>query len=232
MTGPMRLVFSDVDETLVDVKTMFDFLAYYFTGVYGPKGTRFAERVRRDLVARAAAGTPREVGSRVYYRAWTGEPAARVQARAAAWFAERSADPGFFLAATRRALDLHRERGAVVVLVSGSFPAVLEPIAAEIGAAHLLCSVPETLDGVLTGELVGEPLIGEAKRAAVRGMLRRHPAADPADCHAYGDHISDLPMLAEVGHPVVVGDSAELVAALPHARVLGSGVGSGVEAPQ
>jgi hypothetical protein len=35
-------------------------------------------------------------------------------------------------------------------------------------------------------------------------------------------------MLAEVGHPVVVGDSAELVAALPHARVLGSGV----EAPQ
>ncbi len=27
----------------------------------------------------------------------------------------------------------------------------------------------------------------------------------PADCFAYGDDLSDLPMLLEVGHPVVVG---------------------------
>jgi phosphoserine phosphatase len=73
---------------------------------------------------------------------------------------------------------------------------------------------------VLTGGLVGEPCIGEAKRAAVRAELRSRPDVDPARCYAYGDHVSDLPMLAEVGNPVVVGGSARLRAGLPQARVL------------
>ncbi|MFL6126382.1 MAG: HAD-IB family hydrolase, partial [Actinophytocola sp.] len=39
--------------------------------------------------------------------------------------------------------------------------------------------------------------------------------ADPLDCFCYGDHISDLEMLAAVGNPHVVGGDAELCA---HAR--------------
>ncbi|WP_327187203.1 HAD family hydrolase [Streptomyces sp. NBC_01334] len=230
MSGPSRLVFSDVDETLIAGKSMLDFLAYYFRSTRGTRGARLAADVRGDLTRRTSAGAPREAMNRLYYRTWAGEPAARVAELAEAWYAERSGAPGFYLAATRRALELHRGAGDTVILVSGSFPAVLAPIAAEVGATRLLCSVPATRDGVLTGRLVGDPCIGEAKRAAVRDALRRCPDVDPARCYAYGDHLSDLPMLAEVGHPVVVGGSAELTARLPRARVLHRHAALGVPA--
>ncbi|MFD8306859.1 HAD family hydrolase [Streptomyces sp. NPDC059690] len=220
MSRPARLVFSDVDETLIAVKSMFDFLEYYFRGTRGRPGARHAADVRRDLSRRTSAGAPREALNRQYYRTWAGEPAARVTELAEAWYTERSVAPGFYVASTRRALQLHRDAGDTVILVSGSFPAVLAPIAAEVDATHLVCSVPEVHDGVLTGRLVGDPCIGEAKRAAVRDMLRSRSAVDPAQCFAYGDHVSDLPMLAEVGNPVVVGGSAQLRARLPRARVL------------
>jgi phosphoserine phosphatase len=92
----------------------------------------------------------------------------------------------------------------------------------------VLCARPEVRDGVLTGGLLGGPMIGEGKRAAVRAVLRAHPEAAARDCYAYGDHISDLPMLAEVGHPVVVGADPELARRLPLAQVMTTGQSRGV----
>ncbi|WP_330301287.1 HAD family hydrolase [Streptomyces sp. NBC_00503] len=221
MSGvPTRLVFSDVDETLINCKSMFDFLDYYLTGRYGDRGAATARSVRETLLAQAASGVPRERTNRTYFRAWAGESAAEVRRWGQRWFAERSAEPSFYLAATREALRGHRAQGAAVVLVSGSFPALLDPIAADVGAAHVVCTVPQSRGGVLTGEIVGEPVIGEGKSVAVRELFGRYPQLDPAECFGYGDHISDLPMLAAVGHPVVVGGSAALLARLPAARRL------------
>ncbi|MFD8756934.1 HAD family hydrolase [Kitasatospora sp. NPDC059577] len=219
MALPDRLAFSDVDETLIDCKSMFDFLDHYLGVRYGPPGVRRGRRVREEITALAAAGSPRERNSRTYYREWAGEPAGDVAAAGRAWFAERSAQAGFWIAPVRDALARHRAAGGAVVLVSGAFPAILDPIAERVGAAHLVCSRPEVRGGVLTGELVGEPVIGEEKRRAVRALFAAHPHVDPADCHGYGDHASDLPMLTEVGHPVVVGDP-RLAELLPGARLL------------
>lgn len=160
------------------------------------------------------------MGNRAYYEAWRGERLDVVTAWGTEWFAQRSATPGFYVPATRTALREHREAGDRVVLVSGSFPAVVDPVAADIGAWYVLCTRPEARDGILTGAVVGEPCIGEGKRRAVRDLAEGYPDIDLADCYGYGDHPSDLPMLTEVGHPVVVGGSAELLAAVPGARVL------------
>jgi HAD superfamily hydrolase (TIGR01490 family) len=213
-------VFCDVDETLVDSKTLFDFLEYYLAAEYGEEGARRAERTRRELIAKAAQGTPREQANREYYRVWQGQPAAVVKRAAGRWWAERSVHPEFFITPTWAELECHRAAGALIVLVSGSFPAILESIAAAAGATRLLCTRPEISGGWYTGEILGAPMIGEAKRKAVRAVLRDYPYMDPADCFAYGDHISDLPMLTEVGHPVVVGGDPRLRTALPHARML------------
>jgi HAD superfamily hydrolase (TIGR01490 family) len=220
MTAPARLVFSDVDETLIQGKGLLEFLDYYFAGRYGAAGARHAARVRAELAGAARAGQPREAGNRAYYRAWAGEPRDEVAAWGARWFARRLADGDLYLRGTREALRAHRREGAWLVLVSGSFPAVLDPIAADVGARYVRCTRPEVRDGLLTGAVSGEPVIGEGKRRAVRTLIRAHPHLAPADCWGYGDHVSDLPMLTEVGHPVVVGDSAELLALLPGARQL------------
>lgn len=219
-TAPRHLVFTDVDETLISGKSLLDFLGWYFTDRYGRAGARRARALLAQLAERSAGGLPREQANRSYYRFWRGEPAAAVAAGGRRWFAERCAAGGFFRPGIREVLARHQASGAAVALVSGSFPAVLDPIAQAVGAAHVLCSRPRTRQGRYDGALVGEPMIGAAKGRAVRALLGRHPHIDPADCAGYGDHVSDLPMLAEVGHPVVVGGSAELARLLPHAARL------------
>ncbi|WP_123603224.1 HAD family phosphatase [Micromonospora sp. Llam0] len=64
-------------------------------------------------------------------------------------------------------------------------------------------------DGRLTGE-VRQPMIGAAKAAAVVHVIASLDLV-AADCYAYGDHASDLEMLLQVGHPVVVGTDPVLL---------------------
>lgn len=72
--------------------------------------------------------------------------------------------------------------------------------------------------GELTGEVLA-PMIGETKGRAVR-LTAPLAGLDLAGSWAYGDHESDLPMLAAVGHPVAVGDDPQLAA---HAAAPGWG---------
>jgi HAD superfamily hydrolase (TIGR01490 family) len=213
MTVPF-LVFCDVDETLIHSKSMFDFADFYFTGRYGAVGAARIAGLRYQLGQRARDGEPRHVLNRDYYRAWAGEPAAAVTAWARRWHDRGVRQGELYQQDIVLAVRRHVQAGAVLVLVSGSFPAILDPIAAHTGAAHLACIQPRCSSGLLTGDIDGEPMIGAEKGRAVRTILARYPHVAAGDCYAYGDDISDLPMLNEVGHPVPVGTAAELRTAL------------------
>ncbi|MFF2040928.1 HAD family hydrolase [Kitasatospora sp. NPDC058170] len=212
---PTRLVFTDVDETLINCRSMFDFLDYYMTGRHGATGTARARQIRESLLEQGSRGIPREETNRTYFQAWAGEQAEDVARWGERWFAERSANGSFYLTSTREALIRHQADGAAIALVSGSLPALLDPIARDIRADHVLCTRPEECDGELTGRILGDPVVGSGKAAAVHSTITRYPHLNPAECYAYGDHISDLPMLSAVGHPVVVGSNPDLLARLP-----------------
>ncbi|MFE2911667.1 HAD family hydrolase [Kitasatospora indigofera] len=207
---PAYLVFSDVDETLITCKSMFDFLRFRLTRSLGDEGEARYRLIRDQLRAQGEAGVPREEVNRAYYRLHAGQDAGELAALGEQWFAERSAEPGFFVPATLAALRRHREAGAALVLVSGSFSPCLAPLARAVGAAYTLATEPLVERGRYTGEVV-RPMIGAGKRAAVLDLLAFHPGVDPARCYAFGDHISDLPMLECVGHPRVVGGDAQLL---------------------
>ncbi|GLF99331.1 HAD family hydrolase [Streptomyces yaizuensis] len=217
MPTPSYLVFADVDETLINCKSMFDFLQFRMIAEQGIRGGAEYLRIRADVQAKADAGVPREEINRSYYSLYAGEPVDRVAELAARWFAERDA-AGLFIESTEAALRDHRARGATIVLVSGSFPALLAPVADRVGAAHLLCTRPLEHEGRYTGE-VEVPVIGEAKADAVRTLLAAHPGVDPSQCYAYGDHTSDIPMMNCVGIPVVVGDHPEMKSYLAEREV-------------
>ncbi|MET9882654.1 HAD-IB family hydrolase [Streptomyces sp. NPDC006430] len=204
------IVFSDVDETLITIKSMFDFLHYQLVRRHGTAGEEEYERITAAIRRRAADAAPRAEINRFYYSHYKNVSVATVTRLADDWFTERTASTrGFYIDSTRRALRAHRAAGATLVLVSGSFPPLLEPLAREVGAAAIHCTRPLVSEGRYTGE-VDTPVIGEGKRAAVLSQLASRPDVDPGDCYAYGDHVSDLPMLELVGHPVVVGDDEEL----------------------
>lgn len=100
------------------------------------------------------------------------------------------------------ALHGHAARGHLVVLVTPSTAGAVAPVARELAADAVLCARRAA------------PMTGQGKGYAARALLREH-ALLAADCFAYADEAADLPLLAEVGHPVVVGDDPVL---LRHAR--------------
>ncbi|MEU4982567.1 HAD-IB family hydrolase [Streptomyces sp. NPDC021969] len=211
-------VFCDVDETLIRVKSMFRFLEFYLERRGEPAATY--QRLVAELRESARRGAPRSDINRAYYRLLAGESADRLAAAGRAWFTEEwhESPGGLYVPEVEEALAGHRASGHELVLVSGSFFACLDPIAADVGAARVLATRPVIRRGRLTGEVLA-PMIGPTKGRAVRlaGVLG---GFDLARSSAYGDHISDLAMLREVGRPIAVGDHPELLA---HARRAGWG---------
>lgn len=192
---------------------MFDFLRFRL-----PAEQYAAEHGR--LREMAGAGVDRTEINRAYYRLYAGASRHELMEQGRAWYTAvrhggRVGPP--FIASGLRALREHRQAGHRIALVSGSFRPCLQPFAEEVGADLILCTEP-LLDGGgrLTGE-VDTPMIGEAKGVAALKAIAA-AGADPADCHAYGDHASDLPLLLAVGSPAVVGGDEVL---LDHARSRG-----------
>jgi HAD superfamily hydrolase (TIGR01490 family) len=204
-----RVVFCDVDETLISVKSMFDFLRYWMARS-GDDGTGYRDSVE-ELRTMARGERPRSEINRAYYRRFTGVEYTALLEVGRDWYADYRRQPTAFVGATLAAVGGHRAAGDTIVLVSGSFRACLEPLAEDVGADMVVCSEPViSVDGQLTGE-VYRPMIGDAKAAAVTETLAALGAV-AADCFGYGDHSSDLAMLSAVGYPSVVGEDPVLTA--------------------
>lgn len=204
-SGParsVRIAFFDVDETLIDSKSMFSFLEFHLAD---PDQYRAAAG---KLTRAARAGVPREETNRAYYRNYAGMEQAAVAESGRRWFARERQRDGFLHQEVVRELRRLQAEGCQVALVSGSFRACLDPIAEHLGADHMLCGEPEVVAGRYTGE-VRTAMIGEAKATAARALMDRS-GARPEECVAYGDHASDLPLLTCVGGAGVVGDDPVL----------------------
>lgn len=207
LAKPRRAAFFDVDETLIASKSMFEFLRFWLAQA-GDDGGGYRLAVA-ELSALASAGLDRTAINRAYYRLYASASLVELLDAGERWYATLCRQPDPYLAAGLSALTRHRAAGDVVVLVSGSFRACLGPIAAHVGAGHVLCTEPLVdEDGRLTGD-VRRPMIGGRKADAVAEMMRTLEV-DPELCYAYGDHASDLEMLSLVGHAVVVGSDPVL----------------------
>ena len=112
---------------------------------------------------------------------------------------------------------MHLDAGQRVWLVTATPVEVAEVIARRLGLSGALGTVAESVDGVYTGRLVGEPLHGEAKAEAVRALAERE-GLDLARCAAYSDSANDIPMLSLVGEPCAINPDARLRA---HAKAHG-----------
>ncbi len=100
-------------------------------------------------------------------------------------------------------LRAHREMGHTIVIASSATRFQIEPIAREIEADHALATDVEVVDGVVTGNILGRPLWGPGKAAAVRALAREHEI-DLGASFAYSDGNEDIPYLESVGHPAAV----------------------------
>ncbi|KXP00031.1 HAD family hydrolase [Tsukamurella pseudospumae] len=96
----------------------------------------------------------------------------------------------------------HHARGHDVVIVSASGEEMVAPIAEMLGADYAVASKMKVEDGKYAGE-VEFYCYGENKVVAMEALAAEH-GYDLSQCFAYSDSITDVPMLAAVGHPTAV----------------------------
>jgi HAD superfamily phosphoserine phosphatase-like hydrolase len=161
-----HFVFCDVDETLISCESIVDFFPYYFDGPPGSRLRDAHEKWLGPLLKMVQQRAPREVLNRTYYGAYAGEAVAEVRAAGERWHAARKARQGFYVSATWDALAAHRSAGADIVLVSGSFAPLLDPVAAAVKARAVLATHLFVDSGRYTGT-IDVPMIGQHKADGV-----------------------------------------------------------------
>lgn len=228
--------FFDVDETLVRVNSMAEFLWYvprHRSARYGlgalERGLGLARAAARYAgLAVASLSDPTRVRvNRRYYAGLRGVELAEYEALAGSWFGEVAArSPPPFNAAVVERLREHQARDHVVALVSGSHRALVAQVAAALGVVHVIATDVEIEGGRFTGRLVAAPLVSTGKATAMRAFAAAHDV-DLDRSHAYSDHASDLPMLEAVGHPCAIVGHPRLAAVARERRWPAIVVGAG-----
>jgi len=99
-------------------------------------------------------------------------------------------------------IEAHRAAGREVVIVSSSGAEMVGPIGEMLGVDRVVATRMVTVDGRYTCEIEFYAY-GENKAAAMREVAAEK-GWDLADCWAYSDSVTDLPMLQAVGHPTAV----------------------------
>ncbi|MEO2006243.1 MAG: HAD family phosphatase, partial [Candidatus Poribacteria bacterium] len=115
----------------------------------------------------------------------------------------------FIPVAAMTAISKHRDAGEPVFLLSGSLDLLVAPLAQLVNADGYCASTLSAEDGILTGRLDGTHPVGPgkvevAKRLADRGGFSLDSST------AYGDRISDVPLMARVQDAVAVNPKRPL----------------------
>jgi HAD superfamily hydrolase (TIGR01490 family) len=209
------VAFFDVDETVISIKSMFSFLKYYSQSLPLPYRLMDYIKYRRQtrLIKKLSAqGLSRSDINIQYYRYYKGVKESLLRTLGNHWHKKCLKEiNGFYNQKILSEIVLHKSNGAKIVLVSGSFFPCIEPIADYIKADFILATSLEVAHGKCTGKILNYPVIGEGKAKAIQACLERIGYTNYSNCYAYGDHISDVPMLNIVGNPVVVSRCEKLI---------------------
>jgi len=112
--------------------------------------------------------------------------------------------------AGRRAVKAHHDAGDFVAIVTGATRYVAEPVAAELGVTHVICSELEIdAAGCFTGHVI-EPLcygLGKIERTA---KIAAREGFEIEEATFYSDSITDLPLLEVVKEPIVINPDRRL----------------------
>ena len=211
--APRAYAFFDVDDTVITIKSLLRFQEFWYRWVNDPTGRDLYADEMSELLAQDA---PWEYVNRRYYAYFAGRSVVNVQRCVELWFAETEQllqlkQRSLFNAAVVERLNQHRMDNVEPVFVSGSFELLLQPIAQRLQVNHVLAIQQQVVDGIFTGHILPPQTIGQGKVDAVREFLNTKNV-DPAQCYAYGDDISDAPMLGSVGFPFVIRGGRRLEA--------------------
>jgi HAD superfamily hydrolase (TIGR01490 family) len=218
ITSKKYYAFFDVDGTLIKGKPMLDFLRFYLRKRHRKipiLGEIKYHIFRAKAGFLALIGGSRESQNRLYYKCYKNQDKLFVATMSKEW-SKKLMNKESFWSNVVDELNYHKSNGGEIVLVSGSFSACLSMIADKLSLHNILATTLEESNGLYTGNLISEPMIGQGKSHAIRKFLQGRAGVDLSKCFAYGDHVSDMQMLSLVGNPVVIAGDKRLEASAAH----------------
>lgn len=201
----LDVIFCDVDDTIIRGKSLLGF-AECLVGALSVGQAASLNAQLGNLIAGLKRGDPRAELNRRYYEAVVGGRTVNdVRRIARSWYDEASARPGFYKRSVCEFLAGMRASGARVVLLTGSFCDLVQPIAEHVGAVEILAAPLEVRDARYTGRLLTPPTVDRGKLLALSSYAEANGLVI-ARCGGVGDDVSDLPFLTAVGRPFVPSD--------------------------
>ncbi len=199
MTASRVAAFFDADRTLLDVNS----------GLHWARHQHKAGQISTLDLIRAALWTIRyrlatidqeSLIGRVA-RLYAGTSVALAETEVGRWFdAEMQR---FIRPAGQRRVREHLEAGHVVAILSSGTRFTLEPLAGILGIKHIVCTVFEEVDGLLTGSHVRPACAGMGKVTLAERFAAEHDVNLSAS-YFYTDSHADIGLLERVGLPRVV----------------------------
>ena len=199
--------FFDLDKTIIAKSSTLAYGPSFYRNGLISRGDAVRGAVAQLLFARHGASHDRmeQIRAHVSQRC-RGWPADRVREIVARHLDELIVP--YVYDEARALLDAHRAAGEDVIIVSTSGVELVGPIGALLGAALVIATQMEIAEGRYTGQM-DFYAYGPAKAERVRELAGER-GYRLADCSAYSDSITDLPMLEAVGHPHAVNPDRAL----------------------
>jgi HAD superfamily hydrolase (TIGR01490 family) len=107
-------------------------------------------------------------------------------------------------------IKYHRDNNAMLGILSSAISSICFPVGRYLGIEEIICTMMETIDGILTGNPAGNFCFGDEKRIRLLAFCEKNNW-DPAQVWYYSDSASDIPVFEVVGHPVCVSPDKKLV---------------------
>jgi HAD superfamily hydrolase (TIGR01490 family) len=107
-------------------------------------------------------------------------------------------------------LNDFNKKGYQIYYVSSTLEIIADRLKDHIGFGEVIASKIEVKDGYFTGLPVGNICYGKEKLVRINEIIK-NKNINLEESYALSDHISDIPMLEKVGHPIVVNGSKRFV---------------------
>lgn len=196
--------FFDVDQTIWSEKSVLSFWMFYLKNKYPESYENEISKFHSIVCDLNVKKTSREKLNEWFYQhCFSNRDLNEIKALSEQWCNQHFKKENFWHEEILKKIDFHKSLGHLIVLVSGSFAEILNPLAKHIGATDVLCSLLEIKNNHFTGKMLSSPMIGDGKAEAVLEYAAKNNVCIEKS-FGYGDDISDIPFISILGNPTLV----------------------------